>query len=232
MSSGATKAEALVQHLKQRGKGPGHILESITRGLNQKFLPPHLQAIFDFQDDEQDKEVADIKNVRQQYWKIMLDTKSVNPRVVREQMLSAGDLEKAQFIRLELEDGRLEDGDSVLTLFYDPTYKDLLQVAGDHPMDVEANDSVIIIQSIADNKNKIMEKQAISTNYRDKQRADNAMAALNELEKLYKKPSAMGEQMANSPTGAAEAMANPDNPNQHITNLIRPFHPKARYKRI
>jgi hypothetical protein len=39
------------------------------------------------------------------------------------------------------------------------------------------------------------------------------MAALNELEKLYKKPAAMGEQMANSPTGAVEAMANPDNPN-------------------
>jgi hypothetical protein len=213
MSSGATKAEALVQHLKQRGKGPGHILESITRALNQKYLPPHLQAIFDFQDDEQDKEVADIKLVRWNGWKVALDAKVINLRTVREMAFSAGDLEKAQFIKQELEDGRLEDGDSVLTLFYDPDYKDLLSVGVDHPMDVEANDPAVILASIADGKNTIMELQATSTNYRDKQRADNAMAALNELEKLYKKPSSMGEQMANSPTGAVEAIANPDNPN-------------------
>jgi hypothetical protein len=85
-------------------------------------------------------------------------------------------------------------------------------------MDVEANDPAIVIASIADNKNKLLELQATSTNYRDKQRADNAMAALNELEKLYKKPSSIGEQMASSPTGAVEAIAHPANPNQPQEN--------------
>lgn len=189
MSSGATKAEALVQHLKQRGKGPGHILESLTRMLESRFLPPHLMAVFDFQDDEQDREIGEIKDRRAQTTKVNLDTEVIDIRTAREQALSSGDLEKAQFIKLELKDGRLEDGDSVLTLFYDPDYEELLEMGTENPTDIQANDIPdLMLSAIANKRLELMKMQAVTTNYREKAKVDNAMAALEALEKLYTKP--------------------------------------------
>jgi hypothetical protein len=214
MSSGATKAEALVQHLKQRGKGPGHILEMTTRGLEQKFLPPHLKAVFDFQDDEQDREIAEIKEKRQQMWKIGLDTKAMNLRTIREQMLSNGDLEKAQFIKQELEDGRLEDGTSVLTLFYDASYGDLLSMGDENVTDVSVvSNPTMIEQSIKDKKLDILKRQAVVENYREKARLDNAMAALNELEKTYKgdKAPVATEPLASAPNEAGATLSADEN---------------------
>ena len=41
-TSGATKADAMVQHLKARGKGPGHIMSLIEHQVNQKLMPETL----------------------------------------------------------------------------------------------------------------------------------------------------------------------------------------------
>jgi len=192
MSSGATKAEALVQHLKQRGKGPGHILESLTRMLESKYLPPHLMAVFDFQDDEEDREIGEIKDKRADTTKKHLDAGITDMRTAREQALSSGDLEKAQFIKLELADGRLEDGDNVLTLFYDPDYTEgstpLLEIGRPNPTDVDLNNVDEMMQAIANKRLELMKMQAVTTNYREKSKVDNAMAALEYLEKLYNKP--------------------------------------------
>lgn len=123
MGSGASRADALLQHLKQRGKGPGQILEITENLINYKFLPPYLRFEFDFQDDAQDRQVAEIKRIRIEGHRQAIMTGTVSTRVIREQMLNDGDLDRSQFERLELEDGRLADGTSVLALFYseDPT---------------------------------------------------------------------------------------------------------------
>jgi len=110
LTSGATKAEALISHIKQRGKGPGEILQAIERQLNAKFLPASLQMSFDFQDDEQDRQQAEIKGKRAERYVAMFGAGLVDARTMREQMLGDGDLTEAQFERLELEDGRLPDG--------------------------------------------------------------------------------------------------------------------------
>ena len=47
LSAGATRAEALVQHLKQRGKGYGQTIQKLERQFNNKVLPPHLKIVFD-----------------------------------------------------------------------------------------------------------------------------------------------------------------------------------------
>ena len=67
MTAGATRADALLQHLKQRGKGPGQILEMTERLFNHKFLPNHLRLVFDFQDDAEDRQIAEIKRIRAEY---------------------------------------------------------------------------------------------------------------------------------------------------------------------
>ncbi len=63
-ASGATKADALVQAMKARGKGLGDILTSIERALNWAVLPASLTFRFDFQDDEEDRQKADLEGVR------------------------------------------------------------------------------------------------------------------------------------------------------------------------
>lgn len=125
---GASKADAMLQHLKARGKGPGQIMQEIERQINQKFLPDQLTFKFDFQDDEQDAMQAEIRDVRSQRHDRDLESGAVSVRVTREIMLSDGDLTPTQFEQMELSDGRLPSGDSVLTLFFssDPDIKSLL----------------------------------------------------------------------------------------------------------
>lgn len=63
-STGATKADALVQAQKARGKGPGDLISSIERAINWKVLPPRCEFKFDFQDDEEDQVRAEIARLR------------------------------------------------------------------------------------------------------------------------------------------------------------------------
>lgn len=63
VSSGTlgTATEAEVMHLKAKAKGPGLILTSIERALNDGFsLPPSLTFTFDFQDTDEDEQAARI----------------------------------------------------------------------------------------------------------------------------------------------------------------------------
>jgi len=54
-AAGATKADALVQAMKARGKGPGDMISQIERAINWKVLPVRCEFKFDFQDDEEDR---------------------------------------------------------------------------------------------------------------------------------------------------------------------------------
>lgn len=116
--SGATKADAMIQHLKARGKGIGQTLQTFQRQINQKFLPRTLLFEFDQQDDEQDMVQAEVRDMRSIRHERDLTSCTIDIRTAREQMLDKGDLTPAQFERMELEEGRLPDGASILTLFY------------------------------------------------------------------------------------------------------------------
>lgn len=116
--AGQTRADAEVQHAKMRGKGPGAILQEVTRQFNAKVLPPHLYLEFDYQDDEQDKQQADINKTRAEARSIYIASGTIDTRVTRQQMVATGDLSEAQYLDLELQDGRLEDGSPIESLFY------------------------------------------------------------------------------------------------------------------
>ena len=190
MQSGATRADALLQHLKQRGKGPGEILEMTERLFNQKYLPAHLKLVFDFQDDAQDKMVAEVKKVRSDGRIQDLDSGAINVRIAREHMLESGDLTKSQFARLELMDGRLEDGTTVLALFYSENkkIKKYLDLGMSDPMDTESNDleamGVLIREKTAEVNKAIVNAKTES----DRFVAFQALMALIYLEKHYQDP--------------------------------------------
>lgn len=116
--AGSTKADAEVQHAKMQGKLPGYILEEVCRQFGAKVLPPHLYLEFDYQDDGQDQQQAEINKIRAEGRKLYLDTKTIDTRTARQQMVETGELDEAQYIDLELTDGRLEDGSPIEALFY------------------------------------------------------------------------------------------------------------------
>jgi hypothetical protein len=150
-ASGATKADAAVQHMKARGKGLGHLLNIIERSFMQKLLPPYLEFRFDAQDDEQDLVRADISNRRSQARMKDLQTKSITTRVARLRMLDDGEISQEDFDLMELEDGRLEDGLESIALFEseEAIYQSLLRIPGaSDPVSVMDNDAEDMIVAL------------------------------------------------------------------------------------
>ena len=156
-TSGATKADAQFQHIAGLGGGVGRTLKTLTlmlggdpRGARHtigKFLPPHLKLVFDFQDDEQDKMKAEVSERRAKTRQVNLDSGVTNTRVEREKALADGDITSQQFVSLELDDGRLEDGTDVLTLFHsvNPFYLRYLDLGVEDPLDAGANDAATMV---------------------------------------------------------------------------------------
>lgn len=184
MTVGATRAEALIQHMKQRGKGPGQILEMTERLFEYKALPAHLKMVFDYQDDAQDKQVAEIRGKRAERHERDLLSGSVDVRTVREQMVDDGDLTQDQFVAMELEDGRLEDGSDVLTLFMNDDYIDLLDIGVDDPLDVQENDKSEVLLAI-EAKRRELWGELNSATPRHRRPVREALAALDKLEDMY-----------------------------------------------
>jgi hypothetical protein len=187
LQSGATRADALIQHLKQRGKGPGQIIQMTELLFNAKYLPPHLKLVFDFQDDEEDRQAAETKEVRSRRWSTAIKAGAMDNHTARAQMVEVGDLERGQFERLELEDGRLTDGTSVLALFYsnDPQIKKLISLGVENPLDVDGNSWKTIKPSADKQCADAMTIIVNSSNPDERWSAHKALAALRELRKLY-----------------------------------------------
>ncbi len=115
---GATRADAMVQAMHARGKGPGWILQTMESQFNAKVLPPYLRIVFSSQDDDQDAAQADIRAKRSETRNVDVLAGVINVRTAREQALRDEDIDPEQFEQLEIQDGRLESGDDVLTLYY------------------------------------------------------------------------------------------------------------------
>jgi len=183
--TGATRADALIQHLKARQKGIGQLIELSERVIGAKFLPPHLRLVFDYSDDAQDRQVAEIRKVRADAHDIGLANESVSQRVVREQMLQVGDLTQEQFNDLERNDGRLEDGSPILSLFFDDQYVEMLAMGIPNPVDVEGNDASTMEVLISQKRAELTQALGMLSNYRQRDAVLNGLAAVDALERLY-----------------------------------------------
>ena len=149
--TGATKADAMYQHVAGLTGGPGATLAMLATMLAGpergggllpgavRFLPASLRMVFDFQDDEQDRTAADIRNVRSQARERDIQSEAISVRVARQQMLGDGEIDEAEFEEMELEDGRLPDGSDVLALFQsdDPQLMPMLVVDPEAATDEE-----------------------------------------------------------------------------------------------
>jgi len=228
IQSGTTRADALIQHLKQRGKGPGQIIQLTELLFNSKYLPPHLKLIFDFQDDEEDRQSAETKNIRSQRWGTAIKYGTLDTHTSRAQMVDVGDMERGQFERLELEDGRLPDGTgtSTLALFYsdDTGITKYLQLPIENPLDVESNTWEQIKDTV--NKNVIAAMKTIVNSHKPEERwnARLGLSALRELKKLYLVGDVVEEDTASPPGDSEDGLAHTD-PRHRRVDLMRPQQP-------
>jgi hypothetical protein len=218
-TSGATKADAMYQHVAGIGGGAGATLSAIStalggsdRGLlsaSAKFLPPTLRMVFDFQDDEQDRDQAEIRDIRSQQRERDLASGTLTVRVAREQAVEAGDISQAQFEQMELDEGRLSDGTDVLTLFYsrDPQVQGLLSIDAvyNEPLDIEANDPLTMQTAIAKQMRVCQQVSVLAPNAALKRKAQQCEAALKKLGELYKP----------KPAGSTTADDRPGRPGTH-----------------
>lgn len=60
--SGATKADASIQDMKTQGKGKGDVIETLS-GLWRDVFPDSVEAVYDYTDDEQDYQRAQINQI-------------------------------------------------------------------------------------------------------------------------------------------------------------------------
>lgn len=192
MVSGATRADALLQHLKQRGKGPGQIIQLTESLFNFRVLPPYLQLVFDFQDDEQDRQAAETKEVRARRWKTAIGSNALDERTARQQMMEVGDLDRSQFEMLELKDGRLPDGTDILALFLSdndeigPYLR--MNVAGFDPLEAGIDDADTLLPAIHRKMGEAQKAIVNGTNQNARWNATMALYALKALEKKVSPP--------------------------------------------
>jgi hypothetical protein len=198
-TTGATRADAETQHVSGSA-GYQAILDLFAfliggspvgsrQNLRGKFLPRSLKLVFDFVDDEQDARHAQNAATRAATRETDIADGVVNIRVAREQAFSDGDLTQGQFEELELSDGRLPDGTSVLNLFLttDPGMQRLLSISTPNPLDVDANrdNTEFILEQIKEAL-LLANMQALNASTsRLKQQAKQAVRALTELERIY-----------------------------------------------
>lgn len=201
-TTGATKADAESQHVSGSA-GYQSILDLFAfliggspvgsrQSLRGKFLPRSLKLVFDSVDDEQDARAAQNAATRAETRERDIGAGVINTRVAREQALKASDIDQAQFEELELSDGRLPDGASVLNLFLttDPAMQQLLSISTPNPLDVDANreNAEFVLEQIKDAL-LLANMQALNApTARIKNQAKQATKALTELQRIYQNP--------------------------------------------
>lgn len=194
---GQTKADAEIQHLKTRGKGVEQFLTDFTEQLNQKALPDTLEAYFDYIDDTQDRQAADIAEVRARGRQIDLTSGVITVRLAREQMLENGEIDQDQFDSLELAEGRLPDGLDVLMLFQsqDSEISRILGGIVDNPlnsqiMSVDVDGQPQPVDPLGDIINERMllawQRHDTAPNANIKRKMRQAIAALTKLQAIVR----------------------------------------------
>ncbi len=190
---GATRADAMYQHVAGLGGGAGQILRAVTillggsergaRHMTGKFLPPHLRLVFDFQDDEEDRLKAEIRETRARTRERNLMTGVTNLRLERLKMLEDGEISEAQFEELELQSGRLPDGRTVLDLFYerDAATQSLLDIGIADPPVAAEYDPESVLEAAKEKLPEVHRYAAATNDPRRKRRALAAVAALEHL---------------------------------------------------
>ncbi len=90
--SGATKADASVQNMKARGRGIGNRIETLEHMI-RRALPETISFEYDFSDDDQDKQTAEINKLKADTYKVFIDMGALQGFEVRSLAIAEGILD-------------------------------------------------------------------------------------------------------------------------------------------
>lgn len=177
-----------VQERKGRGKGVGELLETVSKKLNQLFLPPTLQLAFDNQDDSQDEQQAKIWDMRSTARQRDLTTGSTTVQMERARMLRNGEITEDEYAQMELIDGRLSNGVSVVSLFYskDSYYSSFLDFGVENVMEPQKNDVESILTQIIEKEKAAYLALETAPTANINRKLMEILAALSHLKSLYR----------------------------------------------
>jgi len=199
----AGKQEANIRRMRSRGRLPAQVTSEMTSHFNYKVLPQHLKLKFDFKDDEEDMQRANIQDIRARNRERDLSTGAINVRGARQRMLEVGDIDRPTYIQMELNDGRLADGTPISILYFsrDPAYQRLLGGFMENPLSINENimgeDEILggemvddeklsaVLNSIQDQRAVILVEWEATRSRRKADKVKQAYHALDWLEQQY-----------------------------------------------
>lgn len=176
--------------IKVRGKLPDQVTSALEHEFNFKFLPPHLELIFDFEDDDEDQQRAVIRDIRARSRERNMMGGVTVSQTERRIMLKDGDIDRSEFVEMERYDGRLEDGSPVESLFYspDPFYTGaggVLNLGIANPFVVGENDYDMVMVAIGEANQRCYAAIGLNSGNTVTTKAKYGLSALEKLNKLY-----------------------------------------------
>lgn len=195
------KADTDLRRQRSRGKLPAQTASNLEAQFNMKFMPvdergqPYLRMRFDFKDDEEDQQRAVIQDIRARNMERGLNSGTMSVRVARQRMMDQGDISRPEFNMMEIDAGRLPDGQEVGVLYFssEPVFdrhlsplQDLLVVRDNIGTDVgdeeQRTESLITIEKA---KSGVLEELAKTTSDKKREQLKMSCAALNWLHEKY-----------------------------------------------
>lgn len=179
-----------ITNMAARGRLPTEFIQDMGEQLTLKVCPPVLEAIYDYQDDEEDQSKALSRDIRARYRERHAKAGIIDAEAERRLMVIDGDLTREEFVRMQLNSGKLEDGTPIATLFYsdDELTAALLAIPGiTNPLLFRQNEARTVLGAIEERKALCYEVLAVGGR-KNKQKATQALAALTWLEGQYDKP--------------------------------------------
>lgn len=162
-NAGTTKTATLISDLKSRFKLVSWFTNKIELELNQKFLPSNLiMQIGETSGEINETEAKTRINIARTD-EILKRNNILTVRTARQNAVLHGFVTQSQFIAMELEDGRLENGLPVHTLFLSTNEmtKNMLNIGLTDALDIESDLTEDIVNSA---KKKLIEVDTVATN--------------------------------------------------------------------
>ena len=203
---GQTRANADVQTRKGRGKGPGALIEALIDKINAKYLPKSLKVVADNVDDDQDQQRAAIMDTRSQAYARQLQFSIRDSRSTHKDMLESNEISQDHFEELELTDGRLPSGITVIALFHttEQPFKKWLDLGIEDPTNVYDNEPEKVLIAIGKSRSRILSDLAMTNSSDDIVKfGKQSLAALDKLESEYNKPDFSEDEEDDSPSASS-----------------------------
>lgn len=111
-ASGATKADATVQHMKAQGKGVGEVIKTLETAFNWSIMPGNGESSFeyDYTDDEQDKLKAELDGLKAANIALMQQNQWIDQFEARALAIAQGLFDPKDLLTVEYPDAADDSG--------------------------------------------------------------------------------------------------------------------------